>query len=352
MDEELIRLRVDLGYDGAPFRGWARQPGLPSVQAAVEDALELIVRRPCTTVVAGRTDTGVHARRQTLHVDVTAAAARRAGAPRAEPSAAADEDAGCGSRVAGGGRGTDPAAAAPGAGVRAPAPVAPATGGGAVGGAAGPEGVPVPGLARRLNGALNRVLGKDRAANGWEPAVGAVVVHDVVVAPAGFDARFSALSRGYLYRIADAATGRDPLTRGFAWWVDRELDVAAMDAAVRELLGLHDFLSFCKPREGATTVRELQRASVRRDGTGMISVRLTADAFCHHMVRSVVGAAVRVGEGRHDAAWPGERLRARTRDASVVMAPAHGLVLDTVDYPGPSQLGERAVLTRARRAHA
>ena len=348
MQDELTRLRIDLAYDGAPFRGWARQPGLPSVQAALEDALELVVRRPCTTVVAGRTDTGVHARRQTLHVDVPPEILQRSAARGREP-AAPGEDGSRRTRAGSGGSGLAAAVRASDDGAASRVLSSPDLGPEAGGGAVAWAGEPVPGLTRRLNGALNRVLGKDRAANGWEPAVGAVVVHDVVVAPEGFDARFSALSRGYLYRIADTATGHDPLTRGFAWWLDRELDVPAMAASVRELLGLHDFLSFCKPREGATTVRELQRADVRRDGTGMVTVRLTADAFCHHMVRSVVGAAVRVGEGRHDAAWPGERLRARTRDASVVMAPAHGLVLDAVDYPAASRLEERAVLTRARR---
>ena len=206
-----------------------------------------------------------------------------------------------------------------------------------------------PVLARRLNGALNRVLGKDRADRGWEPVVGAVVVQSVAQAPPGFDARFSALSRAYRYRVADARTGHDPLTRTFSWWVDPQLDVAAMDSAVRELLGLHNFLSYCKPRAGATTVRELQRATVDRDEHGMITVALTADAFCHHMVRSVVGALVRVGEGRHGPSWPGERLRARTRDAAIVMAPAHGLVLDAVAYPDDALLAERARVTRARR---
>ena len=175
------------------------------------------------------------------------------------------------------------------------------------------------------------------------------MVHDVVVAPEGFDARFSALSRGYTYRVADAVTGHDPLTRTFSWWVPWHLDVPAMDRAVRELLGLHDFLSFCKPREGATTIRDLQRAGVHRDESGMIIIALQADAFCHHMVRCIVGAVVRVGEGRYDAAWPGQRLRARVRDANVLMAPAHGLVLNAVRYPDQSQLAERARLTRARR---
>lgn len=320
MTGETLRLRMELGYDGAPFKGWARQPGLPSVQGALEDALELIFRAPCATVVAGRTDTGVHARRQTVHVDVPEQLWTRFA--RARP--------------------------------RGPLPDVPGTGDPSIGDAAVPrdastDDAAAEGLVRKLNGALNRVLGKDRAARGWDATVGAVVVHDVAVAPEGFDARFSALSRGYEYRIADAVTGHDPLTRTFSWWVPAELDVPAMDRAVRELLGLHDFLSFCKPREGATTIRELQRAGVRRDERGMITVALEADAFCHHMVRCIVGAVVRVGEGRHDAAWPGQRLRARVRDANVLMAPAHGLVLEAVRYAEPSRLAERALLTRARR---
>lgn len=293
MSGELVRLRVDVAYDGAPFSGWASQPSLPTVQGAVEAALELVLRRPARTVVAGRTDTGVHARRQTLHVDVPVATwesmARRA--------------------------------------VVAPGEA----------------------LVRRLNGALNRVLGKDRLSQGLTSALGAVVVHAAAVAPAGFDARFSALSRSYAYRISDAASGHDPLTRGFAWWVNETLDVPAMNSAVTHLLGLNDFLSFCKPREGATTIRELQGAAVERDTSGLVIVRLRADAFCHHMVRSVVGAAVRVGQGRHEQDWLGERLAARVRDAHVLLAPPHGLVLESVEYPADHGLAARAEQTRAKR---
>lgn len=290
---ELVRVRIDLAYDGAPFSGWATQPGLPTVQASLETALEFVLRVPVRCTVAGRTDTGVHARRQTVHVDV----------PRSAWDAVAGRSGG------------DPAKA----------------------------------LQRRLNGALKRVLGRERTEAGHPAAVGAIVVHDVRVAPEGFDARFSALSRDYTYRIADGLAGHDPLTRGFAWWVDETLDVPAMNTAVADLLGLHDFLSFCKPREGATTVRELQSAGVTREASGLVSVRLRADAFCHHMVRSIVGAAVRVGQGRHPVDWLGDRLDARARDARVLMAPAHGLVLETVTYPEDGRLGSRAQQTRARR---
>lgn len=293
MSGELVRLRIDLAYDGAPFSGWAAQPSLPTVQGAVESALELVLRHPLRTVVAGRTDTGVHARRQTVHVDVPVEAWQTV-ARRSELN-------------------------------------------------------PEVALVRRLNGALHRVLGKDRSTRGLQPALGAVVVHDAAVAPAGFDARFSALSRSYAYRIADAASGHDPLTRGLAWWVDETLDVPAMNAAVGELLGLNDFLSFCKPREGATTIRELLSASVEREPSGLVTVRLRADAFCHHMVRSVVGAATRVGQGRHERHWLGERLEARVRDARVLLAPPHGLVLESVVYPEDEELAARAEQTRAKR---
>ena len=122
-----------------------------------------------------------------------------------------------------------------------------------------------------------------------------------------------------------------------------------MNSAVEHLLGLNDFLSFCKPREGATTIRELQSAAVERDASGLVTVQLRADAFCHHMVRSVVGAAVRVGQGRYEQDWLGDRLAARVRDARVLLAPPHGLVLESVESPADHELAARAEQTRARR---
>ena len=224
-----VRVRLDLAYDGGAFHGWARQPGLDSVQGALEDGLERILRRPVRTVVAGRTDAGVHARGQVVHLDLTET--EWAGLTRGRP-------------------GLEPATS----------------------------------LTRRLGGVLS----------GWG---GAVVVHGARRAPAGFDARFSALWREYEYRIDDAPAARDPRTRGFTHWHGAALDDRLMALEADAVLGLHDFLSFCRPRAGATTIREVQHLEVRRDEDGVVRVRIRADAFCHNMVRAIVGALLQVGEG-------------------------------------------------------
>lgn len=174
-----------------------------------------------------------------------------------------------------------------------------------------------------------------------------VVVGSVAPAPPGFDARFSAIWRRYAYRIDDGAAP-DPLLRAWVLRHRRVLDVPAMAAAAPALLGEHDFLAFCRPREGATTIRTLQELEVVREG-GIAVVHVRADAFCHSMVRSLVGALLAVGEGRRDPAWPGQVLRVGRRDGAVAVAPAHGLVLEEVGYPADGELAERARLARAVR---
>ena len=145
--------------------------------------------------------------------------------------------------------------------------------------------------------------------------LGGILAHDVVVrgavvAPDGFDARFSAVERRYLYRLADPDADRDPLRRHDTVWWRRPLDVAAMDDAARSLVGLRDFAAFCKQREGATTVRTLLDFSWTRLPDGVLAATVRADAFCHSMVRSLVGAVVPVGEGRRASDWP-RALQAR-----------------------------------------
>jgi tRNA pseudouridine38-40 synthase len=280
-----VRLRIDLAYDGAGFHGWASQPGLRTVQGELEAALVTVLRlhpsieqvdttaRPLT-VCAGRTDTGVHARGQVVHLDVDA----------------------------------DTVAAAAGR----------------------YDGDPLSALTRRLDGVLATDLR----------------VRRVVLAPDGFDARFSPLWRRYAYRVCDGVP--DPLTRGHVLAWPRALDVDAMNEASRPLVGLHDFAAFCKQREGATTVRTLHELSWVRAGD-LLTGTVRADAFCHHMVRSLVGALLAVGEGRRAPAWPGEVLGAGARDSAVTVVPPHGLTLEEVGYPPDDELAGRAELTRARR---
>jgi tRNA pseudouridine38-40 synthase len=261
-----VRLRIDLAYDGTDFHGWATQPGLRTVQAELSAALATALRLPSVDlVVAGRTDAGVHARGQVVHVDVEAVDDR---------------------------------------------------------------------MLRRLNG----LLPPD------------IRVRRVAEAPPGFDARFGALWRRYAYRVADEAAALDPLTRRHVLATGRPLDLDAVNEASSLLLGRHDFASFCKQRAGATTIRTLLDLSWTRDDAGVAVATVRADAFCHSMVRSLVGCLFAVGEGRRPAAWAGEILAAGVRDPAVVVAPAHGLTLEEVAYPPDDQMAARAEQTKARRS--
>lgn len=177
-----------------------------------------------------------------------------------------------------------------------------------------------------------------------------VRVRAVSRAPAGFDARFSAVSRTYCYRVADAPELVDPLRRHDVLVSPRPLALAAMQAACPPLLGEHDFAAFCRRREGATTVRALLDLRWERDATGLAVMTVVADAFCHSMVRSLVGAMLAVGEGRRPPDWPGSLLRLGARSSEVAVAPPHGLVLERVDYPPDSELLTRQAVTRNLRA--
>jgi tRNA pseudouridine38-40 synthase len=270
-----VRLRIDLSYDGGDFHGWAAQPGLRTVEGELSAAMATVLGVPSVLLVcAGRTDAGVHARGQVVHVDV------HEGTPDTAHGSGQD-------------RSTDV-------------------------------------LARRLNGLLPPDLR----------------VRRVVAAADGFDARFSPLWRRYAYRICDGVP--DPVARRHVLARPRPLDAEAMNQASSGLLGLHDFAAFCKRREGATTVRTLLDLCWERDGD-LLTGRIRADAFCHHMVRSLVGCLVAVGEGRRPVGWPAEVLESRSRDAGVLVVPAHGLVLEEVGYPPDDELGVRADVARARR---
>nr|WP_281887254.1 tRNA pseudouridine synthase A [Agromyces rhizosphaerae] len=285
------RIRLDLAYDGTAFNGWSAQPGQRTVQGVVEQALATLFRRTGTAprlTVAGRTDSGVHARGQVAHLDVDPDALEAVTRPRRGDPAS--------------GRAVDPAGV----------------------------------LLRRLTG----ILGAHDAD---------VVVHAASFAPEGFDARFSAVWRRYKYRVADAAAVRDPLARAFTVWHPTTLDADAMGAAAHSLLGLGDFAAFCRPREGATTIRTLQAFDWRREADGVLVAALQADAFCHSMVRALVGACVAVGQGRLAADEPLALMRAGERTSAFRVMPAKGLVLTEVGYPDDTELAARARQTRARR---
>ena len=265
------RIRLDLAYDGTDFTGWARQPGLRTVQGVLEDALATVFRRqgdPPRLVVAGRTDVGVHATGQVAHVDLT------------------------------------------------PAQLAQLTDAGQ--------------LAKRLNGIAG--LSSD------------VRVRRAAIAPPGFDARFGALWRRYEYRIADHPDAQDPRRRSHTLWHPAPLDEQAMHEAAQSLLGLHDFAAFCRPREGATTIRTLHAFEWSRDADGVLIARLQADAFCHSMVRALVGACVGAAPETR------EILDAGVRTSAFKVMPAKGLTLVEVGYPPDAELAARAEQTRGKRS--
>jgi len=173
-----------------------------------------------------------------------------------------------------------------------------------------------------------------------------VRVRSVTVAPAGFDARFSALERRYAYRVTDRVP--DPLARGWVLAHNRPLDLDALNAASGLLLGLRDFAAFCRGREGATTIRTLTEFSWARNGD-VLTATVRADAFCHSMVRSLVGALLAVGDGRRDVEWLESVAASPERAQGISVAPPHGLCLEEVVYPPDAELAARAEQTRARR---
>ncbi|WP_406267942.1 tRNA pseudouridine(38-40) synthase TruA [Actinacidiphila glaucinigra] len=168
-----------------------------------------------------------------------------------------------------------------------------------------------------------------------------VRVWKVSRAPAGFDARFSAIWRRYAYRVGDHQGGVDPLLRGHVLWHDRPVDVDLMNEAARRLLGEHDFAAYCKKREGATTIRTLLELHWERDASGLAVATVRADAFCHNMVRALVGAMLLVGDGHRPAGFPGEVLAGRVRHSAVNVVRPHGLTLEEVGYPADELLGAR-----------
>ncbi len=180
-----------------------------------------------------------------------------------------------------------------------------------------------------------------------------IVVRAVSPAAPGFDARFSALERQYAYRVVEAAVAPDPTRRRSVLAYPRALNVAALNEASASLMGLRDFTAFCRPRPGATTIRDLRDFSWERVNDGadasLLVATVRADAFCHAMVRSLVGAVLAVGDGRRDLGWLADVAASTGRASAITVAPPRGLTLENVTYPTEAELAERAESTRSRR---
>ena len=248
------RLRIDLTYDGSDLSGWAKQPGLRTVQEEVETALSTITRSMAATIVAGRTDAGVHAKHQVFHVDL-------------------------------------------------------------------PADIDIENLAFRLN----QILKSD------------IRILSAMKAPEYFHARFGATSRRYQYKIIDGGQVTAPLDRyDSAEWF-RSLDIDLMNQACQSILGEHDFFTFCKHRQGMSTVKNLMKFDWHRDEKGVVIGVIEANSFGYNMVRNLVGAAVCVGEGRFEPSWLRKILDEKVRVSDSYVFPAKGLTLLSIQYPPAGQ---------------
>ena len=169
-----------------------------------------------------------------------------------------------------------------------------------------------------------------------------------------FDARFAALTRSYTYRVTTHPAGALPTrARDTAVW-GKPVDIERAQAAADALVGLNNFAAFCKPREHATTIREVLAFDWVDVSTShepeLYEARIAADAFCWNMVRALTAACLTVGEGRRDLAWAAGLLDKTTRDPEVPLAPAKGLTLTGVTYPREEDLAARVAVTRDRRS--
>jgi len=300
--DPFVRLKLDIAYDGTDFAGWAKQPGFRTVEQTLEDAFSQVLRlTPSPRIVcAGRTDAGVHASGQVAHVDVPLQALIKVSHSRQERQLLQQSG---------------------GFPIKKGVYVIPQ--------------LVLDALSRRLNGCLGR--GAD------------VVIRHIRVAPQGFDARFSALARRYEYRLADGLEHLNPIDRRTTTFYFYPLDIKAMNDVADIMLGLRDFGAMCKPRRGSTTIRELQEFHWKREKGGVLVARLQADAFCHSMVRSLVGACVAAGAKQHSLSDIKKLRDAAQRTAVFKVMPAHGLTLTEVIYPADRELEARATLTRGRR---
>ncbi len=302
VSDAVVRWRFRIAYDGSGFHGFAAQDGQRTIAGDLCAAIGRVVRVPVTLTCAGRTDAGVHAQDQVVHVDVPV-------------DIAADLD------------------------------------------------------ADSLVRSCNRQLSP------------AIVVREAGPAPDGFDARRSATGRRYRYLVVNALVP-DPLLAGVAWHVSDPLDLRAMAAAADALLGEHDFRAFCRRVPGTsaddpivrrvTDARWSAAANPAADPTAnpttlagpaagavdhaasavdrtkaaslpasasllpasgrLLAFEIAGNAFCHQMVRSVVGTLVDVGRGKKRASDMVWILRSADRQQASQPAPPHGLCLIAVRY--------------------
>ncbi len=268
--------RLTLSYDGTAFAGSQIQPGQRTVQGELESALRRLGGLGASSTFAGRTDRGVHAFGQVVAVTF----------PEWRATAGELERA----------------------------------------------------LAARLPGdiAARQVSESDHA----------------------FNPRFDAAWREYRYWLAPGVAS--PFLGRYAWMLRDGLNSARMNQAAASLLGTHDFASFAGGGEGVPwseraarkrgTTRTLLRCAVRtleltpgpgRDADAVaLEFRIAADGFLPRMVRNITGALVEVGQGRQEPAWIGEILAAKDRRQGSEVAPAHGLTLWRVGYPGDALVDE------------
>lgn len=165
-----------------------------------------------------------------------------------------------------------------------------------------------------------------------------IIVTGVRTAAPGFSARFDAEAREYRYRLVPGPV--PPLFLApVAWWTRSTLDLTSMREAALELVGEHDFRSFCVAQSAAgerSTVRHIERIDITPEdhlGEHCVTVRIVGNAFLHTMVRVITGSLVEVGTSSREPAWMAEVLAARDRAAAGATAPAHGLTLWYVSYP-------------------
>ena len=262
-------MRLDVAYRGTGFRGFAANEGVRTVAGELGAALERILGEAPLLTVAGRTDAGVHATGQVVSFRIGGDGLRRLDRERSG---------------------------------RAPGELD-------------------PGSPTRLAPALNRLLNPE------------IAVAAVAFADDSFDARRSATSRAYEYRIRNAAHP-DPRCADLEWHVAAPLDIGQMNVAAGHFVGEHDFTSFCrrpKDRPDASLVRTVSRARWSAEGAQM-QFEIEANAFCHQMVRAIVGQCVAVGRGDRAASDVRAVLAARSRHAAAPIAPPHGLTLVAVRY--------------------